>query len=319
MDAGSGPNGATIAEARAQLEADPLRAVDVFRWWDDFAVDVSGDYFVEEMVAPPRDHHVITLALGRSESVVQERCGMQFASPSIPGESLVIPAGFQTRWKGLLPAHVCMRIAPQRLRRVGEDLRAAGTVSTDVKNAFRLRDPVIRHLGELCAAELGRAPHPAQDLMMDAIAAALTVHVLRSCTNAAGVAPRRTAAIEPRAIRRVKELIDDAGDGTLSLSTLAAAAGVSRYHLCRLFKDQVGMTPMRYLERARIARAKTLIELDRMSLAEVAQAVGFADQSHFTRRFHTLEGCTPGEYARVKGRTQLRARSAPKKRGRDGS
>jgi AraC family transcriptional regulator len=55
---------------------------------------------------------------------------------------------------------------------------------------------------------------------------------------------------------------------------------------------------MTYVERSRIQRAKSLIRGDLMPLAEVAQEVGFADQSHFTRRFRVHEGRTPAAYAR---------------------
>ena len=79
---------------------------------------------------------------------------------------------------------------------------------------------------------------------------------------------------------------------------MAGAAGLSRFHFGRIFKRQVGLSPARFVEHARIEQAKRLIADGRMPLAGVAQAVGFADQSHFTRRFRAQEGCTPAQFAR---------------------
>ena len=53
-----------------------------------------------------------------------------------------------------------------------------------------------------------------------------------------------------------------------------------------------------YVERARIEQAKALIVSAEISLANIAQAVGFADQSHFSRRFRAHEGRTPAQFAR---------------------
>jgi AraC family transcriptional regulator len=58
----------------------------------------------------------------------------------------------------------------------------------------------------------------------------------------------------------------------------------------------VGEPPHRYVIRLRIERAKELLREGRLSLAQVAAAVGFADQCHFNRHFKRLVGETPGQF-----------------------
>jgi AraC family transcriptional regulator len=55
---------------------------------------------------------------------------------------------------------------------------------------------------------------------------------------------------------------------------------------------------MLYLERSRIRCAQEMIRAGEMRLIEIAHAVGFADQSHFTVRFRRHTGFTPGYFQR---------------------
>ena len=77
---------------------------------------------------------------------------------------------------------------------------------------------------------------------------------------------------------------------------------MSRFHFSRVFKQHLGLSPARYVERVRIEQAKALIVSAEMSLAHIAQAVGFADQSHFSRRFRFHEGRSPAQFAREQAR-----------------
>jgi AraC-like DNA-binding protein len=120
--------------------------------------------------------------------------------------------------------------------------------------------------------------------------------VLAEClADIAGLVP----AVEPRdhpALRRAREhlLADLAAHPTLD--ELAAAAGVDKYRLIRLFRAGEGLPPHRYLLAQRIRRARRLLEAGR-PIAEVAAATGFSDQSHLHRHFRRSLDVTPGQYA----------------------
>jgi AraC-like DNA-binding protein len=80
-----------------------------------------------------------------------------------------------------------------------------------------------------------------------------------------------------------------------TLAELAAEHGLSRYQLLRGFTDEVGMPPYAWLAQHRVAKARVLLERGGRP-AEVATAVGFADQAHLTRWFRRVLMVTPAAY-----------------------
>lgn len=185
------------------------------------------------------------------------------------------------------------------------EFRKAGERRFEFVDVQRMRDPVIEYFGAIFRAELNRAPHPAQNLLIESMALALCAHMLRGYTNIVGFEDTSTASINVAAIRRAVAYIKDNPDRAIALRDLAAASGLSRFHFSRVFKQHLGLSPARYVERARIEQAKVLIVSAEMSLANVAQAVGFADQSHFSRRFRLHQGQSPAAFAREHARDIL--------------
>ena len=87
---------------------------------------------------------------------------------------------------------------------------------------------------------------------------------------------------------------------SIRLDDLADYADLDQFHLCRVFRAQVGMPPHRYLTHLRIARAK---ELPRRGVraSDVAPLVGLYDQAQLTRHFRRLVGTTPARYGKDNG------------------
>jgi transcriptional regulator GlxA family with amidase domain len=93
------------------------------------------------------------------------------------------------------------------------------------------------------------------------------------------------------------------------LEGIAAQSGVSQRQLQRLFRRHLGMTPTQYFLKARLQRARHLLQYSTLSVTEIAIATGFASISHFTRRYTELYGRTP---TAERGRTPRRAPSVAK-------
>jgi transcriptional regulator GlxA family with amidase domain len=91
------------------------------------------------------------------------------------------------------------------------------------------------------------------------------------------------------------------------LDGIAAQSGVSQRQLQRLFRRHLGMTPTQYFLKARLQRARHLLQYSTLSVTEIAIATGFASISHFTRRYTELYGRTP---TAERGRAPRRARNA---------
>lgn len=104
-----------------------------------------------------------------------------------------------------------------------------------------------------------------------------------------------------RQLKRVREFIDAQIPIEITISDLAALAGLSHYHFIRAFKDTVGFTPYQYVQSERIRRARALLSNPDLSLGDVALAVGFSDASHLNRVFRKFVGVTPTAFRRENG------------------
>lgn len=146
---------------------------------------------------------------------------------------------------------------------------------------------LLQHLAAVAPA--AREPLAKQSAMCSALGALISGHgKVRPAVAAPGS--------EPRAVRIARDLLGADLDAGLHLDDLAAATGLSRYHLLRVFKKHTGLTPHAFRTQVRIERAKSLLRAGR-SITDTALDCGFADQAHFANRFRRLTGATPGQYA----------------------
>jgi CheY-like chemotaxis protein len=85
---------------------------------------------------------------------------------------------------------------------------------------------------------------------------------------------------------------------SISRCDVAAHVGLSERHLTRCFHQEVGMTPITYLNRYRVRQAKALLEKQAKGITEIAVEVGFSSSSYFTRVFRQEVGVSPRTYMR---------------------
>ena len=123
--------------------------------------------------------------------------------------------------------------------------------------------------------------------------------LLENCIERARCSPRDSSTASAP-VERAKMYLRERFSDPVSLEELAAAAGLSRFHLLRTFSSQVGMPPHKYQIHVRIERASLMLQAGTPP-SVAATAVGFADQSHFTRHFRRVVGVTPGRYALAAG------------------
>jgi len=102
-----------------------------------------------------------------------------------------------------------------------------------------------------------------------------------------------TPGLPPRMLQSIREYIDNHLDCRLYVEELATQLGISPSHFTKSFRRSVGTTPHNYVMRRRLLRAQEMLSQSDLSLVEIALRTGFADQSHFSRRFHQLIGLPP--------------------------
>ncbi|MEN5305515.1 MULTISPECIES: AraC family transcriptional regulator [unclassified Pseudomonas] len=101
----------------------------------------------------------------------------------------------------------------------------------------------------------------------------------------------------PLTAQRARDYLHAHFDQDISLEQVAQACGVDRFRLTRAFKAAFGLAPHAYLIQLRLARARRLLAQGQTP-AEVAMALGFADQSHLGRWFRRAYRLTPADYRR---------------------
>ena len=94
-------------------------------------------------------------------------------------------------------------------------------------------------------------------------------------------------------LRRVRDFVGENLSRDIGLAEMAGVANLSRYHFSRQFKRSTGLTPHRYVIECRVERARELLSNTELSVGDVANAVGFAHQSHLARHVRRRFGVAP--------------------------
>jgi AraC-like DNA-binding protein len=181
---------------------------------------------------------------------------------------------------------------------VGDLASLAGDDETDPLADVAFPNPVLSD-AELVASflRLHRALEvPATRLERDEqLAEWLAAVIDRAAT---GRAPRAaTTPRDDRALRLASDYLGDRLAENIGLDELAAAAGVGKFRLVRLFRARTGLPPHALQIAHRVRAARRLLEAGE-AISATAAATGFADQSHLHRHFVRSLGLTPGEYQR---------------------
>ena len=100
----------------------------------------------------------------------------------------------------------------------------------------------------------------------------------------------------PSTAHEVSEYISEHFCEHISLKKLAAKFGVSESHLSRSFKSSVGVGIREYINTLRIRKAQELLENTQLSIAEIAESVGFDNASYFGQIFLAHLGISPSQY-----------------------
>jgi AraC-like DNA-binding protein len=99
-------------------------------------------------------------------------------------------------------------------------------------------------------------------------------------------------------LRRARDHADRSYAEPLDVESLAAVAGLSKFHFLRLFKATYGLTPGEYVSQRRIERAQDLLRATNLTVTEVCHAVGFTSLGSFSSRFRALVGESPSDFQR---------------------
>ena len=82
----------------------------------------------------------------------------------------------------------------------------------------------------------------------------------------------------------------------ITLDDIAKHVHISKYHLCKLFRDNLGTTPLEYVSQARINLAETMLITTGSSITKIAEDLCYSSSASFINAFRLRKGITPGSY-----------------------
>ncbi len=183
-------------------------------------------------------------------------------------------------------------MTPETMQEYGKEMEIAGQLH--FKPAPNIDEAVFQSCKRLHAAILEETTDiEVQSRMAECVWTLLTHHAEQPMPEM--VSPGRQPLL------RARDFLFEQYAHAVSLDEIAAIAGLSRFHFLKAFTAQFGLTPHAYQIHMRIERSLPLLRQG-MSLTQVAETMGFNDQSHYIRHFKRIMGVTPGQY---KGKTPV--------------
>lgn len=112
-----------------------------------------------------------------------------------------------------------------------------------------------------------------------------------------GIEPPKLKGNDEALMEKIMTIINEQIDNPeLNVEMLSRSIGISRVQLHRKLKDIIGMTPSDFIRNIRLKRATVLLQNPDVDISQVAYAVGFSSQPHFSTAFKKFTGYAPTEY-----------------------
>lgn len=251
--------------------------------------EIPADYTTRFRTLP--FHFICVTELEGTEEVCKKVCfpdGREI--PVRPGECVFLPAGV---------THCVAELGTQRRRVSWMHFFSYVTGDLDLLTFFEI--PTL-----IPAAQTGRIPSllnrlialPRRLNLTDSIVQQLTGEALLLELIRRGRVRERARSRDQERLTAVFDLLRGHDGEPFSNRELAAKANLSLSRFLELFGRASGTSPKRFQERLRFQKACRMLCRSELTVAEIAQELGFCDAYHFSRRFKAETGLPPGEYRR---------------------
>lgn len=130
---------------------------------------------------------------------------------------------------------------------------------------------------------------PYHQLILSHLGKLIILHILRLS------APQQAKFIS-KDCRTVIDYIEKHFNEDINLDTLADQIFFSKHYLSHMFKEEIGVSPIKYLTQKRIEESKRLLRETDLSVSKIAETVGYTDSIYFSQFFKKQTGYSPNEY-----------------------
>jgi AraC family transcriptional regulator len=271
----------------------PSQSIVVAKTWDGVSVEYGrlnqvGDF---DFAMPKQ---AISVAFTPHDRVTWSVDGGSRQTTSLPAGSVFIYGDREFIWhqRHQVSEYTNLFLEPDWLNQIAAEHGFSTGIQLNHQVIFT--DPTILHIAQLLKSEV-QSGGVAGSLYVESLRNLLGVHLLRHYSQVAS--PKLEAvAIDHLQLQQVKDYIEDHLADDLTIADLAALIPISQFHFARSFKAAIGIPPHQYVTQRRVEQAKMLLTVTQLPIIEIAEQVGFSNQSHFTAQFRKLTGATPKQY-----------------------
>ncbi|WP_456627197.1 helix-turn-helix transcriptional regulator [Bradyrhizobium sp. URHC0002] len=248
---------------------------------------------LHDVVEPMTDH--VIMAFPAEPVRFERRDGKAFVNGMTrPGTVTVIPAGSSSRWDIYQPLSVLQLYLPQTtLHRVAHE--AGTTAPGDLVERTAHSDPITSRL-LLSAADALEGCATLDALFRRQLMDLLATRLLAAHAGSPAIMKPAMGGLSPKVLGRAIERLRSDSDADVSLAALASDAGLSRFHFCRAFKENTGLSPHAWLRQHRLEQAMNMLRDTDASVASVAATLGYSSQTAFAAAFRKLTGEPPSDW-----------------------
>ncbi|MBW9051084.1 helix-turn-helix domain-containing protein [Rhizobium mesosinicum] len=132
--------------------------------------------------------------------------------------------------------------------------------------------------------------------LFDHMTSAAAWHVMQNYGGKQNAWEQLGEILSPDRLKRAKEMLSLMPANAVNTDDIAEQVGLTPVRFVKAFERTTGMSPAKWAKNQRIEISKAHLFEARLSLREVAEECGFADQSHFTRTFSAATGLTPAAW-----------------------
>lgn len=100
-------------------------------------------------------------------------------------------------------------------------------------------------------------------------------------------------------IAQAKKYIYQHFKENITLDKLSQLTHLNKFYLSHSFKDEIGRTPIEYLNYCRVEEAKVLLSTTNYSISQIATVIGYSSQSYFSEVFKKYESKSPSEFRKA--------------------
>jgi AraC-like DNA-binding protein len=190
---------------------------------------------------------------------------------------------------------VVFHLSRQRLEEAAEELVPSGRF--EIMPKIGQRDRLFEEMARTVLHEFRNRENMSR-LYLDSIGHVLAGHILRRhCETQSHMG--FAGLLSDDQLLSLRRFIDEQIESGFSTSELAQATGLGPQKFIRKLRTTTGLSPWRYVQAYRVSVAQRMLRNPGVSIAEIANRLGFASQSHFTNVFRSKIGITPKAFRKL--------------------